>query len=256
MTVFHSDSFCDTDGNGVQQPNTTLWGGARDGLPRFGLPADCSRILIVGAGGFGREVLQWARDAWPARSSLIGGFLSDDLYRLDGFSLGVRILSTVSEFRPSDGDYLILAIGVPYVRRRVTEQLLEIGSQFLTLVHPQAIVAKTASVGKGSVICPFAVVSESGKLGDFVLLNYYASIGHDAWAGDYSVLSPYATLGGGARVDCDVFLGVHASVGPGKRVGNRSKVSSNSCVLSDSGPDSIVYGVPGRVRPRIDIGVQ
>jgi sugar O-acyltransferase (sialic acid O-acetyltransferase NeuD family) len=220
---------------------------------RFDLPSDCRRIVIVGAGGFGREVLQWAREAWPDQASLISGFLSDDPRRLDGFSTGVEILSTVAGYRPAAGDYLLLGIGVPYSRCRVAEQLTACAAKFLTLVHPHAVVAATAEIGEGSIICPFAVVSDSARLGRCVLVNYHASLGHDATADDFAVMSPYATLGGAAHVEKEVFLGLHASVGPGKRVGARSKVSANSCVLSSTPADSIVFGVPGRIVSRVEV---
>jgi sugar O-acyltransferase (sialic acid O-acetyltransferase NeuD family) len=254
MAACSSVSFSDTHGNGVQAGKTPLMAGPLRQAGRFDLPADCQRIVIVGAGGFGREVLQWARDAWPDQPSLFGGFLSDDPRRLDGFVTGLGILSTVGDYVPSSGDYLLLGIGVPYSRRRVADLLLAREARFLTLVHPRAVVAPTAAVGEGSIICPYAVVSDSATLGRFVLANYHASLGHDAVAGDYAVLSPYATLGGGARIDKEVFLGLHASVGPGIGVGPRSKVSANSCVLSATPADSLVYGVPGRIVPRVEVG--
>jgi sugar O-acyltransferase (sialic acid O-acetyltransferase NeuD family) len=184
---------------------------------------------------------------------LIAGFLSDDSGRLDGFMTGVGILSAVNQYHPQTGDYMIIGIGVPNVRRRVTEQLLAIGVSFLSLVHPRAIVAPSATIGYGSIVCPYAVISDSATLGRFVLVNYHASLGHDAIAGDFAVLSPYSTLGGNARVEHDVFLGLHASVGPGKTVGARSKVSANSCVLTSSPCDSLVFGVPGKIGRHVSV---
>lgn len=253
MPAYSSVSLRDTHGNGVPDPKTPPMEDSPVWQGRFGPPPECRRIVIVGAGGFGREVLQWARDAWPDRASLIGGFLSDDPRRLDGFTTGVGILSAVHDYRPVEGDYLLLGIGVPYSRRRVADHLMAVGARFLTLVHPHAVVAATAVIGAGSIVCPFAVVSDSARLGRCVLVNYHASLGHDAVVGDYTVLSPYATLGGGARVEDEVFLGLHASVGPGIAVGPRSKASANSCVLSTTPADSLVYGVPGRVVPRVDV---
>jgi sugar O-acyltransferase (sialic acid O-acetyltransferase NeuD family) len=216
-------------------------------------PADCRRILIVGAGGFGREVLQWARDAWPDHVGRIAGFLSSDKHVLTGFDGYPEMLGRPDDYRPAPGDYLLLAIGLPYVRRQVAESLLARGAAFLTLVHPTAIVAASARIGTGAILCPYSIASDSCHVSRFTIMNYHTSLGHDASAGDFAVLSPYATLGGNAHVEEDVFLGLHASIGPGNTVGARSKVSANSCVLASAPADSIIFGVPGRIGPRLNI---
>ena len=217
------------------------------------LPPDARRILIVGAGGFGREVLQWAWDAWPNDCDRIGGFLSADADMLDGCNCGIGIVGAPDDHRPAIGERFLLAIGVPYIRRRVAESLIARGAEFLTLVHPTAIVATSACIGAGSIVCPYSIVSDSARLGRFVAMNYYSSLGHDASAGEFAVLSPYATLGGHAHIEDDVFLGLHVSVGPGKTVGARSKVSANSCVLSTAPSDSLIFGVPGRIGRRVAV---
>ena len=209
-------------------------------------PGWCRRVIIVGAGGFGREVLQWASDAWPEQAAWIAGFLSADPAALDGHTTRLPILGDPDTFAPLPGDGFLLAIGIPQVRRQVAERLTHRGANFLTLVHPTAIVAATATVGAGSVICPQAVVSDAAWLGRCVLVNYHASLGHDAKAGDYTVFSPYATLGGGAIVEADVFLGLHATVGPRVRIGAGTKVSANSAALVSVPRQTLVYGVPGR----------
>jgi sugar O-acyltransferase (sialic acid O-acetyltransferase NeuD family) len=211
------------------------------------IPSSIERILIVGAGGFGRETLQWAQDAWPDHAGRFAGFLSADRDILRNQACDLPILADPAGFRPEAGDGLLLGIGIPAVRRRVAETLLGRGATFLSLVHPTAVVARGAAIGAGAVICPFAVVSDGARVGACALINYHASLAHDAHAGDYAVLSPYATLGGRACIGEDAFLGLHASVGPGCRVGDRSKVAANSCALSDVPADSLAYGVPGRV---------
>jgi sugar O-acyltransferase (sialic acid O-acetyltransferase NeuD family) len=216
-------------------------------------PADCQRILIVGAGGFGREVLQWTRDTWPDHAGRIAGFLSSDEYVLDGFDGCPEIIGHPDAYRPAPGDYLLLAIGLPYVRRQVAESLLARGAEFLTLVHPTAIVAASARIGTGAILCPYSIASDACRVGRFVIMNYHTSLGHDASAGDFAVLSPYATLGGNTHIQEDVFLGLHASIGPGKTVGARSKVSANSCVLANAAADSIIFGVPGRISQRVAV---
>jgi sugar O-acyltransferase (sialic acid O-acetyltransferase NeuD family) len=216
---------------------------------QFAPPAAIHRILIVGAGGFGREVLHWARDAWLNHASKIAGFLSADPAQ----SVPLPILGDPLHFTPEPGDGLLLAIGIPGQRRAVAEALLAKNPVFLTLIHATAIVADSATIGPGSIVCPYAIASDATRLGRFTLMNYHSSLGHEASTGEFAVLSPYATLGGGASIGDDVFLGLHASVGPGKTVGPRSKVSANSAALADVPQDSLVYGVPGRVVPHLSI---
>lgn len=213
------------------------------------LPPGLRRILIVGAGGFGREVAHWATTAWPDRADIVGGFLSADADRLDGHDCKLTILSSPARYEPQQGDGLLLAIGIPLIRRKVAEDLLARGGTFITLIHPSAIVCPSATIGPGSIVCPHAIVSDAARLNRCVLVNYHSSLAHDSVAGDFAVLSPYAALAGGASVGEDAFLGIHASVGPGVMVGARSKVAANSCALHDVPSDSLVHGVPGRVTP-------
>lgn len=208
------------------------------------IPADDAvrRVLVVGAGGFGREVRWWARDAWgPGR---VVGFLDADPSR---GTADLPVVGDPATHEPRDDEAFLLAIGIPHVRRRVAETLLGRGARFVTLVHPSAVVVPSARVAAGAIVCPGAIVSDAAEIGPCALLNYHASVAHDAAVGAYAVLSPYATLAGGARVGPDAFLGLHASVGPGRSVGAGSKVSANSCALVDVPPDSLVWGVPGRV---------
>ena len=223
--------------------------------PQESLPPslDFSRILIVGAGGFGREVIAWARDAWPEHSGKIAGFLSRESRTTSPGLSGLEYLGDPEDFTPAPDDALLHAIGIPLVRRCVAERLLQKGGRFLTLIHPTATVADSAAIGLGSVICPNCIVSADAVVGRFTLMNYYSSIAHDACTGDFSVLSPYASLGGSARIGDDVFLGMHATVGPSRNVGSRTKISAQSCALSDVPVDSIVYGVPGRIAPRVSL---
>jgi sugar O-acyltransferase (sialic acid O-acetyltransferase NeuD family) len=213
----------------------------------------CHRILIVGAGGFGREVLQWALHAWPDEAHKIYGFLSDDTEALSGFDSGFSVVGSAAAYSPVPGEAFVLAIGIPGARRGVAETLVARGAEFLSLVHPTAIVSKSAEVGGGTILCPYSIVSDHCRLGRFVLMNYHSSVGHDASAADFCVFSPYATLGGGAAIGEDVFLGLHASVGPRVAIGDRCKVSAGSVALAAAPADTVIWGSPGRYGRHVEI---
>ena len=213
------------------------------------LPDDCERIIIVGAGGFGREVLQWAGDAWPNRSNLIAGFLAEDIDPKHDSRNPLPIIAKPSAFKPRPGDYLILGIGIPTSRVRVTSTLLEKGCQFLTMVHPLAIVSPSASIAAGTIVCPNGVVSDSASIGRFVLINYFASVAHDAIVGDFTVMSPYTAIAGNAQVGRSVFFGIHSGVAPGVEVGEGSRISTHSWARTSVPSHSLVHGNPPVISP-------
>jgi len=88
------------------------------------------RLLIVGAGGFGREVLCWARDVAPTQSEWsIGGFLDANAAALDGFDVPLEILGNPAEFAPAETDRYVCAIGDPATKQRLVAGLAARGAR-------------------------------------------------------------------------------------------------------------------------------
>lgn len=203
-------------------------------------------IIIIGAGGFGREVYLWAKDSFPNDQYKIKGFLDDNPRILNNYNMDIGIIGDLDGYEIKKQDRFVFAIGDIDVKKHLVTKLKEKGAKYLTLIHPTAIAASTAKIGQGVIICPFVTVSDHTQLGDFVMMNIYSSCGHDVKVGDYCILSPYATLNGFVILEDEVFLGTHATVIPGKRVGCKSKISANSVVMRDIPPGKIVFGVPGK----------
>ena len=203
-------------------------------------------IVIVGAGGFGREIYILAKDTFPNIKYKIKGFLDDNLRVLDDYSMDIRVISNIDSYVVEEQDRFLIAIGNVDMKKNIITKLKVKGAQFLTLIHPTAIVVNTAKIGKGVIIYPYVIVSDCVQLGDFVLMNSYSSCGHDVKVGKYCILSPHATLNGFVILEDEVFLGTHTTVIPGKRVGYRSKISANSVVMRNVPPNKMVFGVPGK----------
>jgi sugar O-acyltransferase (sialic acid O-acetyltransferase NeuD family) len=206
-------------------------------------------VVIVGAGGFGREVLQWLRDAAAAGSALrVRGFLDDTAPDLFAFGLDVPVLGPIDAEVLEDGDRCILAIGDPVVRRTLADRLEAAGVRFATLVHPSAVVAPSARLGAGVVICPFGFIGPDAAVGAHALLNVRASVGHDARIGRAAVLSPHACVGGAAEVADGAMLGSAAVVLPRQRVGEGARVAAGAVVHSAVPAGVLALGNPASWR--------
>lgn len=205
------------------------------------------RLLIVGAGGFGREMFHWVRQhpdhgvRWT-----LGGFLDDNAEALRGFGRDPGIVGSLRDYAPSAGDLLVCALGLPKSKKAVVEPLLARGAEFLTFVHPAATVGGDVQLGQGTVVCPGAVLTADIRVGRFVTLNNCATVGHDATVGDYTTLSCHADITGFCKVGEGVFFGSHAGMIPSTSVGDWALVGAGSMVLVSVDPGATVVGVPAR----------
>jgi sugar O-acyltransferase (sialic acid O-acetyltransferase NeuD family) len=209
-------------------------------------------VIIVGASGFGRELVQYVHDAHKSTPGVhIKGFLDDDPTALDavGKVMGVGIVGDTRTYAIQENDRVIISLGDPGLRRALAERLARRGARFTSIVHPTAYVAPTARIGHGCVIGPFANVGSYVQLEDHVLLNLYSAAGHDAHIGAFCVLSPYSVANGGSRLDNSVFLGTHAAITPKIRVGTGSKIAAGAVVYRDVPEQSLAMGNPAKAFP-------
>jgi sugar O-acyltransferase (sialic acid O-acetyltransferase NeuD family) len=203
-------------------------------------------LIIVGAGGFARELRQFVPISFPAERYRLKGFLSNNPRDLDRHNISEPILADPEEYIPKEHDRFLLAIGNVEHRRRIVEELKSHGARFLTLIHASAYVDPSATLGEGCIIYPFATIMNQARLSDFVTMNIYSSAGHDTQIGSHCNLSPYATMNGFSILEEEVVLGTHSTVLASHRVGRGSKLSANSVVTSDVRANTLVYGVPGQ----------
>jgi sugar O-acyltransferase (sialic acid O-acetyltransferase NeuD family) len=205
-------------------------------------------LVIVTAGGFGRELAAYARDA----GFEVKGFLHDlEAYpgSLDDYPTERdQVLGSIDGYEIEPGDSFAIGLGDVAPRVEAAERLVTRGAELATVIHPSAWVAPSARVGAGVAVCPFACVGPDAEVGDLGLLNVYASAGHDARLGRASVLAPYGVVGGHGVLEDEVFLATHAVVAPRRRVGEGSVVSAGSVALRDVPPRSLALGNPARSR--------
>lgn len=174
-----------------------------------------TRVRIIGAGGFGREVLGYLRDLAKAGVNVRAvGFL-DDSAPSPCCELPVTPLD---RYEPPPGERVVVAIGDPLVRSELAARVRARGCRFFTLIHPLAHVATTATIAEGTILSPFSFVGPSAHIGEHVILNVHSGADHESVIERFAYLAPHAFVGGAARVGEGAVLEMHAGVGSGSTV--------------------------------------
>ena len=208
-----------------------------------------SRILIAGGGGFGLEMYSYITAdlaATEASQRPLLGILNDgpDCEVLHKIPQALYF-GNIQDYHPRLGDAVTIAIGSPTARRTLADLLRTRGAQLLTYIHPSALVATTAHIGEGAIICPNSIVNASATIGDNVALNVFCSVGHGAKVGAHSVLSPYCSLNGDAVLGEGSFMGSGATIFPNIQVGDNCTIDAHTAVRHPA-PDNQMIAVRGQ----------
>ena len=204
------------------------------------------KIIIIGGGGFGREVLMVAQDTFKLEEWQFKGFLDDEKTEVIMGSRIHPVLGRCKDYIPEEGDLFICAIGSPADKIKICSILLNKGAKFENLIHPSVFVSPDAVLGKGLIAFPNTFISTQSQIADFVTLNVATTIGHDAVLGCGCTLSAHCDITGFAVLEQGVFMGSHATVLPSKTVGEFARIGAGSVVMRHVSAKHTVFGVPAK----------
>jgi sugar O-acyltransferase (sialic acid O-acetyltransferase NeuD family) len=212
-------------------------------------------LVIVGAGGLGREIalliaqLNEARASWEVR-----GFYDDRAPATPTVG-GLPYLGTVADLNATPTPLAVaVAVGNSASRAAVVARLTSALLSFPALVHPQVALRPEQRVvlNEGCLLQRGCVLTCDITLGRFVLLNLGCTVGHDAVLEDFCSLMPHANVGGGAHLGAGVYLGTNATVIHQIRIGAATTVGAGAVVVRDLPASCTAVGVPARIRKNLE----
>jgi len=207
------------------------------------------RIVIVGASGHGRVALDAAR--CQDRVELVGW---TDTFVVAGTELaGLRVLGKPADLNDLAREHRIdgyfLGISDNSTRAKVHEMIRQLRPdlEFMSIVHPAAVVARDVDVGAGTLILAGAVVNTNCQIGTGCIINTRASLDHDGVMHPWSCLLPGVVTGGNVEIGEYSCVCLGCTVAHKVHIGAHTVIGAGSVVLADVPPLSLAYGVPARV---------
>lgn len=210
------------------------------------------KIVLIGAGGFGREVvtiieLLNSKYSQSPRYELLG-FLDDGSQYHDGVMINGYPWLGKSDWilQHKEEVFCTCTIGSPKIRAQIQRKLTEQGVKFETIIAGASYVGPYTEIGKGCVIYAGVTISVNCKIGDGVLMNQMVDIGHDVIIGDYTSIMPATGISGYCKIGSEVNIGGHAFIIPGRKVGDGATIAAGSIVFANVKAGTTVLGNPAK----------
>jgi sugar O-acyltransferase (sialic acid O-acetyltransferase NeuD family) len=212
---------------------------------------DPTALIIFGGGGHGKSVIDLVQAMGVYR--IVGLF--DDGLPQGSEVLGVPVLGGAKDLPEWHDRGIHLAanavggIGNVSVRLKIFDILKRAGFAFPALVHPSAVIERSAALEAGVQILPQAYVGSAARVGFGSVLNAGAIVSHDCVLGEVVNLSPGATLAGNVRVENHAQIGMRATVNMQITIGERALLGNGCTVKADVPPGTRVRA--GTIWPAI-----
>lgn len=208
------------------------------------------KVVIIGAGGFGREVLDII-DACNLVQEMYDplGFVVDPQFGKPGTLVNDRPIVGGFDWlaKHVEDTYVVCAVGPSHQRYQLIERAKELDCRFISLIHPSVIMTRWISIGEGVVIAAGCILTNQIQIGNHVHINLDCTIGHNAHLGDFATLAPGVHVSGNVTLETGSYVGTGANLIEKLQIGEWSTVGAGSVVTGDIPANSTAVGVPARV---------
>jgi sugar O-acyltransferase (sialic acid O-acetyltransferase NeuD family) len=215
-------------------------------------------VLIIGASGHGSVILDSIERSGEYN---VIGFIDSFKpkgQRINGYEIlgnEANLPSLIEKFNIFGG---IVAIGDNWTRKNVVDRITHIfpDFEFITVIHPLAIVGKDVTIGQGTVLMPGAVVNANSVVGNHCIINTNSSLGHDGRMENYTSLASGVTVGGNCHVGWFSAISLGAKVIENITIMDHTIIGAGSLVLGDIPGNVVAYGSPARIIRKRKAGEQ
>lgn len=203
-------------------------------------------IVIIGAGGFGREVAWLIEEINKEQESWkIVGFVDDDTGLQGTIINGYKVIGDI-EWLKQQNLHAVSAIGNPIVKREIIDRLKGGNIKYPVLIHPSVICSERLIIGEGTLICAGSILTVDIVVGKHVIVNLDSTIGHDTDVGDFVTILPSVNISGSVRIGSCASIGTGAKIINDVSIGECSVIGAGAVVVRNVPANCTAVGVPAK----------
>lgn len=202
-----------------------------------------NRLIIVGAGVFGRQALEIALA--QQKYSVIGfydDFNSDKTF--EELPIFGKIDQLQVDFLNDKFDFVFYGIGYNHLSFKQSLIHKFPAIPMATIVHPSVIIENSAKIEDGVLIYPRSYIGPRVHLHKGVVVNVYSYLPHDNVVGEASFLSGGLNIGGKVNIGERSFIGIGTTTSDSLSICDDVFVGAGSLVLKSIEEPGTYVGSP------------
>lgn len=207
-------------------------------------------LVIIGAGGFGREMCAHIRliseKSGKSEWNLLG--LIDENPSLKETVEGYKVLGNLDYYLNMENKpYFFIAIANSYARERIATRCKAAGCKAATIMYPNVDLGDNVEIGEGCFISKDAMLRNEVKIGPFCIVQSQALFGHDTTVGAYTSFMANAIVGGETHIGSHCYFGLRTTVINRINITDECTVGACACVVKDAEVPGTYVGVPAKL---------
>lgn len=210
-------------------------------------------LYIVGAGGFGREVI-WLAETINEKSPEwdIKGFVDANVALWNKNIDNYLVHGNLDLLEHMNTEvWCVVAVGNAKVRKGLIERLSRCPHiRFATLISPDARIGFNSSVGEGAMVCAGTIITVDAHIGKHNILNLDCTVGHDAVLEDFVTLYPSVNVSGCVNIGSATEVGTGAQIIQGVSIGTGTIIGAGTVVIRNIEDEVTAVGNPAKVIKR------
>jgi sugar O-acyltransferase (sialic acid O-acetyltransferase NeuD family) len=194
------------------------------------------KLAIIGASGHGKVIADIA-----VKNEYKEIVFLDDNPKVQECA-GFRVVGTLEDIDKYPDYDVIVAIGNASIRKKIHKKVGE--DRLTTLIHPQSVISRRVTIGKGTVVMAGAIVNSDTKIGEGCIINTGASVDHDCSIGDFVHVSVGAHVAGTVTVGNGTWVGAGATVSNNIEICEVCMIGAGALVIKNIKENGTYIGVP------------
>ena len=204
-------------------------------------------IIILGSGGFAREVIWLIEDLNKIKMQYhIVGIVTNNMEEMKKIEYPYLGNDDCLSTYEGKNIGLVIGIGAVKARRAIAKKLEKTYFDYPNLISKDAVIGNNLKLGQGNIICSHTILTTDIEIGNFNIINLSCTLGHDSILENFITVNPGSNISGNVHIGNECEIGTGVKIIQGINITEKTIIGAGGVVVRDTEHEGTYIGVPAK----------